>query len=106
MSLNTNYIPKETSELVDQFAKLTFIKNFTLVGGTALALQLGHRQSEDLDFIFDGEKIPAITYTEPIIYTSDIPENSIENHLNPKEMVTKEQISDFFIEELKKLRVN
>lgn len=48
--------------------------------------------------------ISAITYTETIIYTRDIPENSIENHLNPKEIVTKEQISDFFIEELKKIR--
>ena len=48
--------------------------------------------------------ISAITYTETIIYTRDIPENSIENQLNPKEIVTKEQISDFFIEELKKIR--
>jgi len=216
MIINTNNIPKETAKLFDEFAKLAFIKNFTLVGGTALALQLGHRQSEDLDFIFDGEKIPTtsikreiskrfpkyriiredkdyqldflinqvritffssgavlvpfkvkdfsekhqnmniasieiisvlkmatlaqrntlrdyydlyfiakhiiplgriieqskkmlpniapITYAETIIYTKDILEDSIENHLNPKEIVTKEQISAFFIEELKKIR--
>ena len=215
MSINTNFIPKKTAGLFDQFAKFAFIQKFTLVGGTALALQLGHRQSEDLDFIYDGEKIPAITikreiskkfpkyrlireekdyqldflidevkvtffssgavlvpfkvmnfsekyqkmniagieiiavlkmatlahrnairdyydlyfiakhiiplvriieqskkmlpnisaitYTETIIYTSDISESSIENHLNPKEIVTKEQISAFFIEELRKL---
>jgi len=33
------------------------ISNYSLVGGTALALQIGHRKSEDLDFIFDNETI-------------------------------------------------
>jgi len=37
------------------------MNRFTLVGGSALALQSGHRQSEDLDFIFDEEKIDAIS---------------------------------------------
>lgn len=216
MKIHTNNIPAETAKLLDKFAQCDFIKKYTLVGGTALALQIGHRQSEDLDFIFDGEKIPAtsikreiskrfqgyriireekdyqldflidevrvtffstgavlipfkvrdfsekhqnlniagveiisvlkmatlaqrntirdyydlyfvakhliplkriielskkmlpnvaaITYTETIIYTKDIPEDSIENHMNPAEIVTKEQISAFFIEELKKIR--
>ena len=31
-------------------AKLDFLDNFVLVGGSALAIRLGHRQSEDLDF--------------------------------------------------------
>lgn len=216
MNIDLNNIPIATAELLVKFADLIFIQKFTLVGGTALSLQIGHRQSEDLDFIYDGEKIPttilkreiskkfptyklireerdyqldflieqvkvtffssgavlipfrvmnfsekyrkinianiniiavlkmatlaqqntirdyydlyfiskhilplneiieqskvmlpnisAITYTETIIYTDDIPENSIENYLNPKELVTKEEISVFFIEELKKLR--
>ncbi len=217
MSINTAYISEKTAKLLYEFAKLNFIQKFTLVGGTALALQLEYRQSEDLDFIYDDEKIPtttikreiskkfpqyrlireekdyqldflighvkvtffssgavmipfrvmdysekyqnvnvanveilavlkmatisqrntirdyydlyfiakhitpliqiieqskkmlpniaAITYTETIIYTDDIPEDSIENHLNPKEIVTKEQISAFFIEELKKIQI-
>lgn len=216
MKIDLNYIPALTATLFSEIARLVFMQKFTLVGGTALSLQLGHRQSEDLDFMFDGETIPAttikreiskrfpsyrlireekdyqldflinqvkvtffssgaimvpfkvkdfsgkyqniniagietiavlkmatisqrntirdyydlyfiakhvipliqiieqtkkmlpnlsaITYTETIIYTRDIPENSIENHLNPKEVITKEQISDFFIEELKKIR--
>jgi len=41
--------------------QLDFLKSFYLAGGTALALQLGHRQSIDLDFFsdqkFDNEKI-------------------------------------------------
>jgi len=215
MNIHINYLPERTAGLFRKFAKLSFFKKFTLVGGTALALQLEHRQSENLDFIFDGEKLPvlaikreiskhfpgyrlireekdyqldfviknvkatffssgavlipfktikyaelyqnlniapveiiavlkmatlsqrntirdyydlyfiarhvmpleeiikrskkmlpnisAITYTETIIYTRDLPENSIGAHLNPKERITKEQISSFFIDELKKL---
>lgn len=215
MKIDINNIPERTSELFKSLQLLPFIRKFTLVGGTALSLQIGHRQSEDLDFIFDGEKIQSvsikreiskhfpnhilireekdyqldylvnnvkltffstgavmipfnvkdfsakfdniniatveilatlkiatltqrntirdyydlyfiakniipfneiikqskkmlpnispITYSETIIYTDDIQEESIENHLNPIELVTKHQISEFFISELKKL---
>lgn len=214
MLINKHHIPPKAAELLDKLSGLKFMSQYTLVGGTALALQIGHRQSEDLDFIYDGEKMPAttlkrqiarhfpkyrlireekdyqldyligevkltffstgavllpfdvksyavkvhqmniapvdiiavlkmatlaqrntirdyydlyfiakyhiplsqiiekskvmlpnispITYTETIIYTADILEDTIENHLNPKEIVTKEQLSDFFISELKK----
>ena len=37
--------------------ELSNISKFTLVGGTALSLQLCHRLSEDLAFIFDGESL-------------------------------------------------
>ncbi|MBA4408530.1 MAG: hypothetical protein C0397_03800 [Odoribacter sp.] len=57
------FLPKE---LFDKFALLPFIQKFTLVGGTALSLQIGHRQSEDLDFIYDGEKIPTTTIKREI----------------------------------------
>jgi len=38
-------------------------KRFYLAGGTALALQLGHRKSVDLDFFSKTEDIPAIRAT-------------------------------------------
>lgn len=37
--------------IIDEVAKLECIKPYTLCGGTALAMQLGHRMSEDLDFM-------------------------------------------------------
>ena len=37
--------------IIDEVAKLECIKTYTLCGGTALAMQLGHRMSEDLDFM-------------------------------------------------------
>ena len=213
MSLFFENIPEATATILKTLAKEKFIKDFTLVGGTSLALQLGHRQSEDLDFIYDGEKIPslnikrnistifknykiireetgfqidfliqgvklkffstgaviipfkvmdfsfnydflrvatvdiiavlkmstiaqrctirdyydlyylaknvlglkeifksckqllpnlsAITYTETIVYVKDISENSLEEHLNPKEIASKQQIADYFYQQLK-----
>lgn len=40
------------------FRKLTAFSNFYLAGGTALALQIGHRVSVDFD-LFSSEKIPS-----------------------------------------------
>lgn len=37
--------------IIDNVAQLECIKSYTLCGGTALAIQLGHRMSEDLDFM-------------------------------------------------------
>lgn len=46
-----NGLATKTSELFEAVSKLECIKPFVLVGGTALSLQLNHRQSEDLDFM-------------------------------------------------------
>ena len=43
-------LSQHTEEIFRQISTLECIKNYTLIGGTALALQLGHRLSEDLDF--------------------------------------------------------
>lgn len=43
-------LPENTARVLNKFKKTSFIKNFYLSGGTALALQIGHRESEDLDF--------------------------------------------------------
>jgi len=43
-------LSQNTEAIFEQISKMECIKNYTLIGGTALALQLGHRLSEDLDF--------------------------------------------------------
>jgi hypothetical protein len=43
-------LSQQTEKIFEQISTLGCIKNYTLIGGTALALQLGHRLSEDLDF--------------------------------------------------------
>lgn len=49
-----NVLLQNTSKILRKLKKTVFIKNFYLSGGTALALQIGHRESEDLDF-FNSE---------------------------------------------------
>jgi len=39
-----------TTELFEDLSRLVCIKDYCLIGGTALALQINHRLSEDLDF--------------------------------------------------------
>ncbi|MBP5777719.1 MAG: nucleotidyl transferase AbiEii/AbiGii toxin family protein [Prevotella sp.] len=50
MERSTSLAP-HTGEVFEAISKLDCIKPFTLVGGTALSLQIEKRQSEDLDFM-------------------------------------------------------
>lgn len=48
--LHYETITGETRSLLEKLSSLSVLKNTRLVGGTALALQIGHRTSVDLDF--------------------------------------------------------
>ncbi|MEP7143198.1 MAG: nucleotidyl transferase AbiEii/AbiGii toxin family protein [Ferruginibacter sp.] len=48
-------ISPETFQLIQQLQSLTELKDFYLVGGTALALQLGHRNSIDIDLFVQND---------------------------------------------------
>lgn len=48
--LHFETIDKATLALLEAIQRLDVFRNFRLVGGTALALQIGHRKSIDLDF--------------------------------------------------------
>ena len=58
---NPFIIAPETFELIQNLQKMDILKNFHLVGGTALALQIGHRNSIDIDLFtiddFDDNEI-------------------------------------------------
>ena len=43
-------LASETQRVLEKISKWPFIQDFYLVGGTALALHFGHRESLDLDF--------------------------------------------------------
>ena len=45
-----NGLASHTVEVFEELSAMECIKDYCLVGGTALALQLNHRLSEDLDF--------------------------------------------------------
>lgn len=48
----------DTQRLWSHLQSEPALKGFVLVGGTALAMHLHHRLSEDLDFMFLGQKLP------------------------------------------------
>ena len=50
-------LPPKTATVFDAVARLKAIARYTLVGGTALALHLRHRLSEDLDFAMEGKRL-------------------------------------------------
>jgi len=59
--LHKNVLPDQLWELLIRMMKFEPLRDFFLVGGTALALRLGHRESVDLDLFtletFDAEKL-------------------------------------------------
>lgn len=54
---DTAYLPENTHKVFTGLLHQKFISDYTLVGGTALSIQIRHRLSEDLDFVFDGEEL-------------------------------------------------
>lgn len=56
--LKLEFMPKATQKNFARLKDEPRLAGFTLVGGTALALQIGHRISEDLDFNIFGQKLP------------------------------------------------
>lgn len=48
--MHQDVLPERTREVWEMFSEIGLEQGFVLAGGTALALRLGHRESEDLDF--------------------------------------------------------
>lgn len=51
-------MPPATALLFERIKGDRLLSPFTLIGGTALALHIGHRISQDLDFITTQDKLP------------------------------------------------
>ena len=66
-------------ELLIWFGKHGFAARFYLAGGTALALQLGHRRSVDLDFFSESDEVHDHTRQELIHIFSARQAEIIEN---------------------------
>lgn len=56
--LHTKTVSSDTLELLKKLQGFEYLKDFRLVGGTALALQLGHRISVDLDLFSYEVNLP------------------------------------------------
>lgn len=64
--LKTKALPPKTNKLIKLFQqkRLGFLTDFYLSGGTALSLQLGHRESIDLDFFNQEDFDPRLIQQE------------------------------------------
>lgn len=56
--MRTDILSAEQSQALAILSEMDFIQDFYLVGGTALALQYGHRESVDFDFCTDAPFSP------------------------------------------------
>lgn len=74
MSLFWNTVTDEMRDVLTGFLQSAMGDRFYLAGGTALALQIGHRLSIDLDFFSPTEDIPSIRA-------------ELENALNPLQAI-------------------
>src|SRR5660397_13550 len=61
--LFTNTVSGNTLKLIKQLMKDPLFDDFILVGGTALALQIGHRKSIDID-LFTTNNFDVLEYSE------------------------------------------
>jgi hypothetical protein len=71
--MHLEILNKEQHDLLPYIKKYT--KNYYLVGGTAIALHLGHRASVDFDLFTEG-KVNTITIKKQVL-TSGFPSNVI-----------------------------
>ncbi len=88
--LKITFMPEQTKKNFLRLQADPRLAGFTLVGGTALALQMGHRISEDLDFNLFGEKLPRRTIDEMLV-------DWTANGATIKNLITPEQRSSFKI---------
>ena len=56
--MHTNILNTRQVKILEILSQLDFIEDFYLAGGTALALQYGHRESVDFDFFTEKSFAP------------------------------------------------
>jgi predicted nucleotidyltransferase component of viral defense system len=56
--MHTNILNSRQVKILEILSQLDFIEDFYLAGGTALALQYGHRESVDFDFFTQKTFVP------------------------------------------------
>ena len=68
MEFHIETVPQATKSVLDSIKQIPDIQNFYLSGGTALSLQLGHRESEDLDFFIKTSFKPELLQQKLLQY--------------------------------------
>ena len=71
MKIYTETVDSATYELLKKFMSDPFLKDFNLVGGTSLSLQMGHRKSVDLDLFCYGKSFDSMAIAEHLRHNYD-----------------------------------
>lgn len=88
MDIHQDKLPTATGELIALFQEKSpsFLRKFYLSGGTGLALQLGHRESEDLDFFsqdyFSPQKIETELKAFGSLLETELADGTLNTFLN------------------------
>lgn len=53
--LHTKTVTREVLRLIRKLQEKQYLEDFYLVGGTGLALQIGHRKSDDIDLFTNND---------------------------------------------------
>jgi Nucleotidyl transferase AbiEii toxin, Type IV TA system len=75
--VHLNTIDPPLYKVLIDFCQFPELSSFSLVGGTALSLQIGHRKSEDLDFFTDRSfdivelKNAILTYNPKVVFLNE-----------------------------------
>ncbi len=73
-----NAVTPVMQELLETIGQQPFSRRFYLAGGTALALQLGHRPSVDLDFFSESDEVTPATQAEILAHLAPLKPTVIE----------------------------
>ena len=85
-----------TSQVFEAVSKLDCIKPYLLVGGTALSLQIGTRQSEDfLALTYSGHKLKSKNLLAMLTNGSRFTRDAHFEQLEPTYAVTAQEIEDY-----------
>ena len=92
-------------EVAGKLCKLPSLKDFNIVGGTALALQIGHRKSLDIDLFYNSSEA-SVDFSSILDDCRDIFKNvNVESFLEKRTLITRiENIKvDFVIQRNSKM---
>jgi len=80
--LHTNTLTGEVLQLIRKLQEKPYLEEFYLVGGTGLALQIGHRKSDDIDLFtnndFDNNRVLEKLEEDFEFQTDQVEKNTIK----------------------------
>jgi predicted nucleotidyltransferase component of viral defense system len=79
MSMHWETVTPQMRQILSSIGSAAYSERFYLAGGTALALQLGHRRSADLDFFSETDEVLERTRQEIIAHLAITFQQVLEN---------------------------